>query len=89
LRDFRETVAEAEGLGSASAEARRAAHATYEAMPVEPAASSRTFRPSLRRLASLRLPMRRRRLRLEERRHRVPLTMMTISIRVPHGPMSG
>ncbi|MGB8136708.1 MAG: hypothetical protein WCF15_08020 [Pseudolabrys sp.] len=36
LRDFRETVAEAEGLGSASAEAKRAAHATYEAMPVEP-----------------------------------------------------
>jgi hypothetical protein len=35
LRDFRETVAEAEGLGSASAEAKRAAHATYEAMPVE------------------------------------------------------
>lgn len=37
LRDFRETVAEAEGLGSASAEAKRAAHATYEAMPVAPA----------------------------------------------------
>ena len=36
LRDFRETVAEAEGLGSASAEAKRAAHATYEAMPLEP-----------------------------------------------------
>ena len=36
LRDFRETVAEAESLGSASAEAKRAAHATYEAMPVEP-----------------------------------------------------
>ena len=36
LRDFRETVAEAEGLGVASAEAKRAAHATYEAMPVEP-----------------------------------------------------
>ena len=35
LRDFRETVAEAEGLGSASAEAKRAAHATYEAMPGE------------------------------------------------------
>ncbi|HTL65842.1 MAG TPA: hypothetical protein VL305_12670 [Pseudolabrys sp.] len=34
LRDFRETVAEAEGLGSASAEAKRAAHATYEALPV-------------------------------------------------------
>jgi hypothetical protein len=33
LRDFRETVAEAEGLGSAAAEAKRAAHATYEAMP--------------------------------------------------------
>jgi hypothetical protein len=36
LRDFRETVAEAEVLGSASAEAKRAAHATYEAMPVAP-----------------------------------------------------
>jgi hypothetical protein len=36
LRDFRETVAEAEGLGGAAAEAKRAAHATYEAMPVEP-----------------------------------------------------
>jgi hypothetical protein len=36
LRDFRETVAEAEGLGTASAEAKRAAHATYESMPVEP-----------------------------------------------------
>lgn len=35
LRDFRETVAEAEGLGSAAAEAKRAAHATYEAMPGE------------------------------------------------------
>ena len=89
LRDFRETVAEAEGLGSASAEAKRAAHATYEAMPVEPRASSRTFQPNLRRLASLRLPMRRRRPRLAQRRHRVPLTMMTISIRVPHGLMSG
>jgi len=36
LRDFRETVAEAEGLGGAAAEAKRAAYATYEAMPVEP-----------------------------------------------------
>jgi hypothetical protein len=36
LRDFRETVAEAEGLGSAAAESKRAAHATYEAMPAEP-----------------------------------------------------
>lgn len=35
LRDFRETVAEAEGLGGAAAEAKRAAHATYEAMPAE------------------------------------------------------
>jgi hypothetical protein len=35
LRDFRETVAEAEGLGSAAAEAKRAAQATYEAMPAE------------------------------------------------------
>jgi hypothetical protein len=35
LRDFRETVAEAESLGSAAAEAKRAAHATYEAMPGE------------------------------------------------------
>jgi hypothetical protein len=37
LRDFRETVAEAEGLGGAAAEAKRAAHATYGAMPGEPA----------------------------------------------------
>ena len=37
LRDFRETVAEAEGLGSAAAESRRAAHATFESMPVDPA----------------------------------------------------
>src|SRR3974390_163157 len=37
LRDFREPVAEAEGLGSATAEAKRAAQATYEAMPAEPA----------------------------------------------------
>ena len=36
LRDFRETVAEAEGLGGAAAEARRAAHATYDAMPDAP-----------------------------------------------------
>jgi hypothetical protein len=36
LRDFRETVAEVEGLGQATAEARRAAQATYEAMPAEP-----------------------------------------------------
>jgi len=37
LRDFRETVAEAESLGGATAEAKRAAYATYEGMPVEPA----------------------------------------------------
>ncbi len=36
LRDFRETVAEAEGLGSAAAEAKRAAQTTYETMPSEP-----------------------------------------------------
>ena len=36
LRDFRETVAEVEGLGQATAEAKRAAHATYESMPAEP-----------------------------------------------------
>jgi hypothetical protein len=36
LRDFRETVAEVEGLGQATAQARRAAHATYDAMPAEP-----------------------------------------------------
>ena len=36
LRDFRETVAEAEGLGGAAAQARRAAHATYDAMPDAP-----------------------------------------------------
>jgi len=35
LRDFRETVAEAEGLGNAAAEAKRAAHATYDSMPAE------------------------------------------------------
>ena len=35
LRDFRETVAEAEGLGTAAAEAKRAAHATFDAMPDE------------------------------------------------------
>ncbi len=39
LRDFRETVAEAEGLGGAAAEAKRAAHATYEAMPGDPGGS--------------------------------------------------
>jgi hypothetical protein len=39
LRDFRETVAEAEGLGGAAAEAKRAAHATYEAMPGDPGRS--------------------------------------------------
>jgi hypothetical protein len=44
LRDFRETVAEAEGLGAAAAEAKRAAHATYEAMPDEPFAQ-RQFEP--------------------------------------------
>src|SRR5215831_19681326 len=33
LRDFRETVAEAEGLGGAAAQAKRAAYATYDAMP--------------------------------------------------------
>lgn len=38
LRDFRETVAEAEELGGAAAEAKRAAHATYDAMPDELAA---------------------------------------------------
>ena len=35
LRDFRETMAEAEGLGTAAAEAKRAAQATYEAMPAQ------------------------------------------------------
>ncbi|MDP2409808.1 MAG: hypothetical protein Q8M26_05930 [Pseudolabrys sp.] len=33
LRDFRETVAEAEGLGEAAAEANRSAQATYNAVP--------------------------------------------------------
>ena len=33
LRDFRETVAEAEGLGDATAEANRSAQATYDAVP--------------------------------------------------------
>src|SRR5262245_27730828 len=44
LRDFRETVAEAEGLGNAAAEAKRAAHATYESMP--PEAEPLHFEPS-------------------------------------------
>src|SRR5882762_6603423 len=35
LRDFRGTVAEAEGLGDASAEANRSAHAAYDAVPGE------------------------------------------------------
>jgi hypothetical protein len=43
LRDFRETVAEAEGLGTAAAEAKRAAHATYESIPAEP--GSHDFEP--------------------------------------------
>src|SRR6185437_498181 len=47
LRDFRETVAEAEGLGSAAAEAKRAAHATYEAMPDEPDGSRHVEPPVL------------------------------------------
>ena len=33
LRGFRETVAEAEGLGGAAAAANRSAHEVYEAMP--------------------------------------------------------
>jgi hypothetical protein len=33
LRDFRNTVAEAQGLGDAAAEANRSAHATYDAVP--------------------------------------------------------
>src|SRR5664280_2085165 len=32
LRDFRDTVAEAQGLGEATAEANRSAHATYDAV---------------------------------------------------------
>ena len=44
LRDFRETVAEAEGLSSATAEAKRAVHATYEAMPTE--SEPHRFEPS-------------------------------------------
>ncbi|HZP69424.1 MAG TPA: hypothetical protein VFB29_05720 [Pseudolabrys sp.] len=36
LRDFRDTVAEAESLGGAAAEAKRAAQATYETMPDQP-----------------------------------------------------
>ena len=35
LRNFRETMAEAESLGGAAAEAKRAAHATFEAIPTE------------------------------------------------------
>src|SRR6185437_5638168 len=33
LRNFRETMAEAEGLGDATAEANRSAHETYQAVP--------------------------------------------------------
>jgi hypothetical protein len=36
LRDFRDTVRETEGLGDATAEANRSAHATYDAMPDSP-----------------------------------------------------
>src|SRR5665647_1600528 len=36
LRDFRNTVAEAQGLGDAAAEANRSAHASYEAIQDEP-----------------------------------------------------
>src|SRR5471030_1905674 len=35
LRDFRDTVAEAQGLGDAAAQANRSARATYEAVPSE------------------------------------------------------
>jgi hypothetical protein len=35
LRDFRDTVKESEGLGEASAEANRSAHAAYEAVPTD------------------------------------------------------
>src|SRR5215468_113051 len=44
LRNFRETVAEAEGLGNAAAETKRAAQATYNAMP--PVSDQRHFEPS-------------------------------------------
>ncbi len=35
LRDFRDTVAEAQGLGDAASQANRSAHATYDAVPGE------------------------------------------------------
>src|SRR5471030_2039087 len=36
LRDFRDSVAEAQGLGNAEAQATRSARATYDAVPPEP-----------------------------------------------------
>src|SRR5471030_968038 len=36
LRDFRDSVAEAQGLGDAAAQANRSARATYDAVPPEP-----------------------------------------------------
>lgn len=45
LRDFRATMAEAEGLGDATAEANRAAHDTWQAIPGESAAGTHYFEP--------------------------------------------
>jgi len=48
LRGFRETMAEAEGLGGAAAEARRSAHEFYEAVPDEhapPETATHYFEP--------------------------------------------
>ena len=49
LRDFRNTVAEAQGLGDAAAQANRAAHATYDAVqgehPADAVAIDRTAEP--------------------------------------------
>jgi hypothetical protein len=54
LRDFRETVAEAEGLGNAAAEAKRAAQATFESMPTE--SGQHHFEPSDVSAESSRVP---------------------------------
>jgi hypothetical protein len=46
LRDFRGTVAEAQGLGDATAEANRSAHAAYDAVPGEHAPYSGSAEPA-------------------------------------------
>ena len=49
LRGFRETVADAEGLGGAAAAANRSAHEVYEAMPGQTSAAGRRQRAACRR----------------------------------------